>query len=747
LISRFGIHVLICALGALTLPALAGAQELAVEGQDLINGVPRRQIQVARVDGGERIVLDGRLDEGVWKRAAPAKDFVQIDPQNGTPATEPTEVRIAISEDAFYMGVTAFDSEPDKWLGYQRRRDEFLPADDRFMWRIDTFLDERSGYFFEMNPSGLMADAVFGVNGMNRAWDGIWNARVHHSEIGWTIEIEIPFRTLNFNPNNDTWGINFQRTVRRKNEDSIWMGWARNQGLDRMTNAGHVKGIRDVSQGKGLDIKPYGLLSTESVPSSGRTGWLRDEAAGVDLFYNPTPGLRANLTVNTDFAQTEVDQRQVNLTRFSLFFPERRDFFLDGATFFDFASTSGNGQGTEQVQPFFSRRIGLSADARPQRVDYGTKFTGIAGGHDIGFLHVRTGEDDEKGFVPEDFTAARVKRRLLQQSYVGALFTNRLSHDAGAAASQTLGADFRLATSRFRGNQNLNFSGWFLHARRLTVATRRSAYGLNLDYPNDRWYGGFNAREVQGNFDPEVGFVTRRNYRRFNQFVGFGPRPRNSRVVRRVQMSGGLELFTDLHNNLLERNVNLTLLNMQFQSQDQFALEASRNFERLDLPFPITPAITLPLGAQYSFARVAVSGQTANRRTLALNGRFETGGFYSGSRRQTVAGLTVRARPGYIFSFNGEWNHVDLAEGLFSSNVFRVIADSQFSPFMAVVNNVQYDTVSRVMGWQSRYRWIMRPGNDLYLVYTHNWLDDPVARRLVSMDRKFASKVLYTHRF
>jgi hypothetical protein len=748
LVSRGpGIPLLLCALVSLSLAAAAPAQELALEGQDLINGVPRRLMEAARLTDDERIALDGRLDEAVWLRALPAKDFIQIDPQNGQPATEPTEVRIAFSEDSFYMGVRAYDSEPDKWLGYQRRRDEFLPADDRFMWRIDTFLDERSGYFFEMNPSGLMADAVFGVNGMNRAWDGIWNARVVHDDQGWTIEIEIPFRTLNFNPTNDTWGINFQRTVRRKNEDSIWMGWGRNQGLDRMTNAGHVKGIREVTQGKGLDIKPYGLLSTESIPSSGRRGWLRDQNAGVDLFYNPTPGLRANLTVNTDFAQTEVDQRQVNLTRFSLFFPERRDFFLDGATFFDFASTSGNGQGTEQVQPFFSRRIGLSEDARPQRVDYGTKFTGQAGGQDIGFLHVRTGTDDEKGFIGEEFTAARVKRRLLQQSYVGALFTNRYARDADSGASQTLGADFRLATNRFRGSQNLNLSGWFLHARRATATTRRSAYGLNLDYPNDRWYGGFNAREVQGNFDPQVGFVTRRNYRRYNQFVGFGPRPRNSRVVRRVQMSGGLELFTDLHSNLIERNVNLTLANIQFQSQDQFALEASRNYERLDAPFAISQAITLPLGAQYSFSRFAVTGQTANRRTLALNGRFETGGFYSGSRRQTVAGLTVRARPGYIFSFNGEWNDVDLAEGRFSSNVFRVITDSQFSPFMAVVNNIQYDTVSRVMGWQSRYRWIMKPGNDLYLVYTHNWRDDAVADRFVSLDRKFASKVLYTHRF
>jgi len=747
LVSRVGIPALLCSFALTILAASAPAQELILEGQDLVGGVPRRLVDAVRLVDGERIALDGRLDEGVWQRALPARDFIQIDPQNGQPATEPTEVRIAFSEDAFYMGVTAYDSEPDKWLGFQRRRDEFLASDDRFMWRIDTFLDERSGYFFEMNPSGLMADAVFGVNGMNRAWDGIWNARVRHDDMGWTIEIEIPFRTLNFNPDSDTWGINFQRTVRRKNEDSIWMGWARNQGLDRMTNAGHVKGITDVTQGKGLDIKPYGLLSTEAGPGAGRSGWDRDQNAGVDLFYNPTPGLRANLTINTDFAQTEVDQRQINLTRFSLFFPERRDFFLDGATFFDFASTSGNGLGAEQVQPFFSRRIGLSADARPQRVNYGTKFTGQAGSQDVGFLHVRTGSDEDEGFIGEDFTAARVKRRLFQQSYVGAIFTNRFAHDLGAGSSQTAGADFRLATSRFRDNQNLNLSGWFLHTRRPEVTTRRSAYGIAIDYPNDRWYGGFNAREVQTNFDPQVGFVTRRHYRRYNQFVGFGPRPRNSTVVRRVQFNGGLEVFTDLHNTLLERNVNLTLLNMQFQSQDQFAVDASRTYERLDAPFPISPGITLPMGGEYTYSRFALSGQTANRRTLAFNGRFETGGFYSGTRRQTIAGLTVRARPGYIFSFNGEWNDVDLAEGQFTSNVFRVIADSEFTPFMAIVNNIQYDTISRVMGWQARYRWIMKPGNDLYVVYTHNWLDDPLAGRFASLDRKLASKVLYTHRF
>ncbi len=434
----------------------------------------RRTIQAARLQDTERITVDGRLDEEVWQRAVPAAEFIQIDPANGTPATEPTEVRIVFTKDAIYMGVTCYDSEPDKWLGYQRRRDEFLPADDRFMWTIDTFLDERSGYFFEMNPSGLMADSLFGINGDNRAWDGIWDARVRHSEIGWTIEIEIPFRTLNFDPNNDMWGFNFQRTVRRKNEDSIWMGWPRNQGLRRMTNAGHVTGITDVTQGLGLDVKPYGLLTSESFGALNGGSSQQKANAGLDLFYNPTPGVRANLTINTDFAQTEVDQRQVNLTRFSLFFPERRDFFLDGATFFDFASDSAGGP---QIQPFFSRRIGLSADATPQKIDFGTKFTGQMGGQDVGFLQVRTGADDGQ-FIPEDFLVARVKRRVLQQSYFGAIYTRRDARTGDRIdASHTVGVDARLATSQFRGNQNLAATAWMLHAgpRESEIAPTRSA--------------------------------------------------------------------------------------------------------------------------------------------------------------------------------------------------------------------------------------------------------------------------------
>jgi hypothetical protein len=704
----------------------------------------RRTIQATRLADDERIEIDGVLDEAGWARALPAKDFIQVDPANGSPATEPTEVRIVFTKDAIYMGVTCYDSEPDKWLGYQRRRDEFLPADDRFMWTIDTFLDERSGYFFEMNPSGLMADSLFGVNGDNRAWDGIWDARVVRNEIGWTIEIEIPFRTLNFDPDNDTWGFNFQRTVRRKNEDSIWMGWARNQGLRRMTNAGHVTGIREVTQGTGLDVKPYGLVTSEF--STGPNGERSQEKAngGIDLFYNPTPGVRANLTINTDFAQTEVDQRQVNLTRFSLFFPERRDFFLDGATFFDFASDSIGGP---QIQPFFSRRIGLSADATPQKIDFGTKFTGQMGGNDVGMLQVRTGGEDGE-FIPEDFLVGRIKRRLLQQSYVGAIYTRRDARTGDEIdASHTIGVDMRLATSQFRGNQNLSATAWMLHAGPPGVRSGSNAFGAGIEYPNDIWQVRLDAQEVQQNFDPAVGFVLRRDYRRYRGQVYHGPRPQNHRYVRRTEYDANLEVVTDLQNQLLERLLNLTVFGVQFHSQDNFALEVDPSFVRLERPFTIVPGITMPAGSEYDFTRFAIRGQTANRRVLALNGRFETGAFYSGQRDQTVLGLTVRARPGYIISLNGEWNQVDLAEGSFTSNVYRGTADTQFTPFMALVNILQYDTMSRVLGWQSRYRWIMTPGNDLYVVYTHNWVDDPVLDRFGTLDRRAASKVLYTHRF
>src|SRR5688500_428061 len=263
--------------------------------QDAVLTSGRRTMTAERLQDGEAIVLDGVLDETAWRRATPASDFIQQDPVFGGTPTERTEVRIVFNGTTLFMGVSCFDSEPDRLLGNTMRRDEFLGSDDRFMWTMDTFLDQQSGYFFEMNPYGLMADAVMGPGGTNnRQWDGIWDARVLRSPIGWTIEIVIPFRTLNFDPNAPAWGINFQRTVRRKSEETLWTGHQRNQGLRRMSNAGLLLGIRDVSQGFGLDVRPYTAAYIAEAP--GRTppvGRNDDQNVGVDLFYNITPNLRA----------------------------------------------------------------------------------------------------------------------------------------------------------------------------------------------------------------------------------------------------------------------------------------------------------------------------------------------------------------------------------------------------------------------------------------------------------------------
>ena len=738
---------------AAPLPAVAASLPATAKGGQ--NNGGRRTVTAARLPQGASLTLDGRLDEPFWSNAVPAADFIQIDPTNGGPATERTEVRLVFSRESLYLGVTCFDSEPDRWIGWQLRRDEQLFSDDGFMWVIDTFLDGRTGYWFEMNPSGLMADSLMGLNGDNREWDGIWNARARRSDIGWTLEIEIPFRTLNFNPDNDTWGINFQRVVRRKNELSIWSGWARNQGLRRMNNAGLLTGVRDMTQGHGLDVKPYGLVSSLASPGRGNPAMTTNASAGLDLFYNPTPLLRTTITVNTDFAQTEVDQRQVNLTRYSLFFPEQRDFFLDGATFFDFASDGGNAGGSmfgpvdrgneERLIPFFSRRVGLSADSTPQKIGYGAKVTGQVGGQDIGLLHVRTGEDG--GFVSEDFTVARVKRRVWQQSYVGGLYTRRDPRLAGASALHMVGLDARLATSTFLGDQNLEGTGWVLYNQQPGSSGGNGAFGASLLYPNDLWNARVDAIEIQEHFDAAIGFVSRRAYRQYSPAVEFGPRPANHRYIRQVMTGARVDTLTDLNNDLLKRNIIIQPAQVQFHSQDSFRLTFFRRYERLDTPFPITREITLPLGAAYTFHRYRLFASSANRRRVAVNGSIEVGEFYSGRRADQGMTVSVRVRPGLFFSAAGQWNRVRLPEGSFTTRLYRIVAETQFSPFIAITNNIQYDSQSSVLGWQSRFRWIITPGNDLYVVYTHNWTEDPLLDRFATLDKRLASKILYTYRF
>ena len=757
---------LACSRARLLIQLTAGlvvvATPVAVQAQDSRLPPGRRTMTAERLREGEAIQLDGRLDEPVWDRAVPATDFIQQDPDFGGTPTERTEVRIVFTEESLYMGVSAFDSEPDLLLGNTMKRDEFLSADDRFMWTMDTFLDQQTGYFFEMNPSGLMADQLMRAGGGGeRAWDGIWDAYARQHEEGWTLEIEIPFRTLNFDPDAPAWGVNFQRTVRRKNEENVWTGHERNQGLRRMSNAGLLLGITDVTQGHGLDVKPYIASTTFDAPGNlDPAPRVTETDLGVDLFYNLTPSLRANLTLNTDFAQTEVDQRLVNLSRFPLRFPEKRDFFLDGAPFFDFASNPVQGggpgrgfrrSGVPRTEPFFSRQMGLGPDGVPQAIDVGGKLTGQAGAQDIGFLQVRTGEDtDSVGErVPgEDFTVFRLKRRVLTQSYLGSFFSRRHTRAPGGSDDlYTAGLDFRLATSAFRGSDNLSMSGYLLWNTEPEDLGDNLSYGMRVDYPNDRWFGSAGFTEIQPNHNPAIGFTPRRGFRAYSGQAGFGPRPEGHPWFRQFTFDIGANFLTDMEDRLVTRDVSLRLLGVQFQSQDNLNVTVTPTFERLEGDFEIHPEVVLSEGSDYSFTRYRFDFGTANRRILSTRSSFGFGDFFSGTREEVVVSLGVRPFVGMVANLSTEWNRIDLPEGEFETRLYRLTLDNQFNPWIFVVNNVQYDSVSDRLGWQIRFRWTIDPGNDLYIIYTQNWLDDILENRFLTQDRRGAAKFVYTYRW
>jgi hypothetical protein len=704
-------------------------------------GEPVPELAAERLQAEERIVLDGVLDESVWTRALPATAFRQQEPVEGAPPTERTEVRVAYDAANLYIGAHLFDSDPSGIKGFQRRRDAGLGSDDRFMWILDTFRDGRTAYFFEINPAGLLGDGLLRIGSgstVSKSWDGIWDVRVRRHDHGWTAEIRIPFRTLNFDPRSDRWGINFQRTIRRRGEELMWSGYRRNQGLFLPINAGVLTGLRDLSQGLGLEAKPYVAASRSTV------GGLSDTSGdiGLDLGYSLTPSLRLALTVNTDFAETEVDDRQVNLTRFPLFFPERRQFFLEGSSIYTFAGASG-------VNPFFSRRIGL-VDGEPVPVQFGARLGGQAGAWDVGLLQIRTGAQES---VPtEDFTVARLRRNLFAQSSIGAIYTRRSSDRAGGVDlpdRHTYGLDLDLSTSTFLGSKNLQFEAFFAaHTESLrdegTTLGARSARGIRLNYPNEVWQAHVSLREFGDAWNPAVGFAPRRGFRRLQPTVTWNPRPERLPNVSEFQFQLYFEHLTDLDGVLETRRLQARPFGIRFTPGDEIDVAVANQYELLTRPFPIADGVVLAPGA-YSFNDLTVDLSTATQRAFSLRGVAQIGEFWSGTRRRAALGVTLRTSGSVNLSTTVERQDVTLPEGDFATTLMRMNGDWSPTPFVSFTNSVQYDDVSRSVGLNSRMRWIVRPGSDFYFVYAHNWMDH--GGRYATLSRGATTKLNYTHRF
>ncbi|MGI9625582.1 MAG: DUF5916 domain-containing protein [Longimicrobiales bacterium] len=750
-----GLWLLLVAIQGLLAPSAMG-QESDGNEDDVVTA-PRSAVLVAgRATAEQRIELDGYLADDAWTTATPITAFIQQEPVEGGQPSEDTEIRIVIDEEAFYIGAMFFD-DPAGILAHQKRRDQGLGTDDRFMWILDTFLDGRTGYFFEINPAGLMGDGLItggggggrggGGFGINKAWDGVWEARVQRLDDGWSAEIRIPFGTLNFNPEADTWGINFQRTIRRKNEEILWSGHRRNQGLFRPIHAGRLTGLAGMSQGIGLEVKPYAVAGWNTVTEQvDPTSYPRD--IGFDVGYSITPSLRAAASVNTDFAEVEVDQRRVNLTRFPLRFPEQRDFFLEGSGVFNFAGRNG-------VSPYFSRRIGLR-DGGAVPIQYGTRLGGQAGRFELGLLQVAT--EDHLGFGGEDFSVARVKSKIFEQSTIGTIYTRRSGglDTLGVlpATDHTMGMDLDLWTSKFLGDQNLQFEAFVAWNSNPDASVDRStsdllARGFRLNFPNDVWQGHFSYREFGDAYDPAIGFVTRNGFRRAEPRISWRPRT-DIDWIRRFSFSTQFRYLETLGTGRPEERVwQFGLFGMDFESGDNINVELNHNFEYLDNDFEISDGVDILTG-EYANWEVELRGRTASRRLFSINGNLRTGGFWDGDRFGYQFGLDYRPKPGVTVGTEFERNEITLPQGAFDTNLFRLTGAWDISPWSSVTGNVQYDNVSEVMGLFIRARWILAPGNDLFIVYTQNWQNfslDPMDRRFETISRGGSTKLNYTFRF
>ena len=695
-----------------------------------------------------KIEIDGLLNEPEWKMVLPAKDFIQRDPIQGSPATEKTEVYVIHDKENLYIGAILFDSNPDGILAYQKRRDQSLRTDDRFMWILDTFLDGRTGYFFEVNPAGLLGDGlIIGGDsywGINKDWNGIWDARVVVIPEGWSVEVIIPFRTLNFDPNLDTWGINFQRTVRRKNEDMKWEGFERNKKITQPIHAGYLKGLKNLTQGNGLEFKPYFSLKNQEM------NMVKDNFndIGFDVSINITSGLKASLTYNTDFAEAEVDQRRVNLTRFPLRYAEKRGFFLEGAGVYSFSPRN-------DVTPFFSRRIGLS-DGEQIPINYGGRLSGQIGNYEIGVIQAQT---NSKGDIAgENFTVARVKRAFLKQSYFGLVYTDRSSRtmepDSNELDQSLFGADLELKTSEFMGDKNLQFQTFFVHHTapysepELSISDL-SVRGFRITYPNDIFRSHVSYREFGNNYNPAVGFGRRNGFKRIQPSFSYHPRPERYDFIRQVEFGIQYEFMTDLENKMLKKQTTITPFNIRFESQDQLSAKIVSLIEYLDQPFTIYEDITIPI-EEYSSEELQVKFETSEKRMLSTEFEYQTGDFWNGQKQTIKTQISVKPFSGFNIQTEYEKNTVKLSGKSFNTELYNFELGIYPTPRTAIFSNLQYDNVSDALGLFAKLQHTIRPGSDFYLVYTHNWIslsDQIFDFDLMTVSKVSSLKINYSLRF
>jgi hypothetical protein len=690
-------------LACLNLCSVAGPAAFAQEADG-----PRL---AAGVLAGE-LRLDGALDEPAWA-AAPAIDgLVMVEPQQGARPTARTRLQVLAGRRALVFGIRCEDPEPERIVSFTTERDGDFESEDHVVLVLDPFQDGRSGYVFAVNPAGARFDALVDPGGedVNASWDGEWEASTSRDAAGWTAEIRIPIDTLRFRRDLAEWSFNVQRRVQRLQETSRWASPRQDYEIFQTSRAGLLVGLPAFDLGLGLAVRPS-LVGGYQDPSPAAAAAGAFEPS-LDLTQRLGTNVLASLTVNTDFAETEVDTRETNLTRFPLFFPEKRTFFLEGADIFEF----GTGLGEETLVPFFSRRIGIVSD-REVPILAGLKSTGRIGESNLGALVVRTREED--GLAPAATLAVvRAKQNVLSESWAGLLAA--VGDPLGRPGSWQLGADFTYQTTRLQGNKNFSAGVWGLAVGRddLARAREKTAFGFKVDYPNDLWDCYVLYRRIGDGFDPSLGFVPRRGINRYEAQVGYAPRPHGP-LVRQMFHLLSPSLTTNLGGHWESYSVLLAPIDWLLESGDRVAVNVEPVGERLIEPFEISEGVTIPPGS-YHWRRVTFEVETAAKRKLSGEATWSLGAFYGGTLHQfDVEGAWTPSRL-VTFLVEVERDIGRLAYGDFDLTVIGTKVRLNLSPDLQLNSFLQYDTGDGSFGTNTRLRWTFHPRGDLFLVYNHN---------------------------
>lgn len=673
------------------------------------------------------LVVDGKLEEDVYTQNEPFGDLIQVVPATGKPATEKTDLWLMFDDNNVYVGARVHDSAPpDKWVANEYRRDtNQLRQNDHIGIGIDTFYDRRSGFMFYATPLGGFSDySTIDEGQPNTDWNPVWNVRTGRFDGGWTMEMIIPFKSLRFKGGvNQTWGFQVRRSIRRKNEwDYLTLlpaSMAGPQGLNRVSLYGSATGIDAPPAGRTFEIKPYafGRSTTDRLRTPAVSNDL-DLQLGGDVKYGITANLTADFTYNTDFAQVEVDEQQLNLTRFNLFFPEKRDFFLEGRGIFDFgrggASSGGFGGAQQSSTPFlfYSRRIGLNR-GRVVPIQVGGRVTGKVGKYGIGFVNIQADDEDVSATPSTNFTVVRVKRDILRKSTIGGMFTGRTNSNV-AAGSGNLAYGLDGAFGFF---ENLTIGGFWSKTRTEGLDGDDDSYQGRFDYFADRYGARFEYLKVGDNFNPEVGFIQRDNFRRSFASLRFSPRPRDFFGVRKFTWQADLEHLEN-GGGALETRVHVGKFTTEFESSDTINLEATRDYEMITQAFQVAGGAAVPAGS-YSFDDIQASYTFGAQRRVNGTVGVQVGDFWNGTIRSlSFTGARIAVLKQFSVEPTVQRSRVELPTGAFTTTVVRTRADYAFSPRMFASALVQYNSADRSFSSNIRYRWEYKLGSEFFVVYT-----------------------------